>query len=79
MSTDIIPFLEDRAFDTETTRVMGEAYEKARAGLHDKGQPHLVQEIVAKRIIDIAATGERNPTELARRALQALGLDGERA
>jgi hypothetical protein len=29
------------------------------------------------RIIEIAATGERNPDELARRALQALGLKSE--
>jgi hypothetical protein len=33
-----------------------------------------VQEIIAQRIIDIAAKGECNPDELARRALQALGL-----
>jgi hypothetical protein len=53
---------------------MGEAYDKARKALHDKGQPPVVQEIIAKRIIAIAAKGERNPDELARRALQALGL-----
>jgi hypothetical protein len=77
MTADIVPFLKDRAFDAEATRVMGEAYDKARKMLHDKGQPHVVQEIIAKRIIDIAATGERNPDELARRALQALGLAKE--
>jgi len=77
MTADIVPFLKDRAFDAEATRVMGEAYDKARKMLHDKGQPHVVQEIIAKRIIDIAATGESNPDELARRALQALGLAKE--
>jgi hypothetical protein len=45
--------------------------------LHDRGQPQVVQEIIAKRIIDIAMTGERDPDELARRALQALGLTPE--
>jgi hypothetical protein len=78
MTADIVPFLKDRAFDAEATRVMGEAYDKARKMLHDKGQPHVVQEIIAKRIIDIAMTGERDPDELARRALQALGLAGEK-
>ena len=78
MTIDIKPFLKDRAFDAEATRVMGEAYDKARKMLHDKGQPYTVQEIIAKRIIDIAMTGERDPDELARRALQALGLATER-
>ena len=77
MTADILPFLKDRAFDAEATRVMGEAYDKARKMLHDRGQPHVVQEIIAKRIIDIAATGERDPDELARRALQAVGLKSE--
>jgi hypothetical protein len=75
VDADILPFLKDRAFDATATRVMGEAYDRARRMLHDKGQPHVVQEIIAKRIIDIAATGERDPDELARRALRAVGLD----
>jgi len=74
MTIDIRPFLKDRSFDKEATRVMGEAYDQARKMLHDRGQPDVVQEIIAKRIIDIAATGERDPDELARRALDALGL-----
>jgi hypothetical protein len=77
MTADILPFLKGRVFDAETALVMGAAYDKARAMLHDQGQPHLVQEIIARRIIDIAATGERNPDELARRAMQALGLATE--
>src|SRR4051812_45271464 len=44
MTADIFPFLKDRAFDAEATRVMGEAYDKARKALHDRGQPRLVQE-----------------------------------
>jgi hypothetical protein len=75
MGADIIPFLKDRVFDTDATKAMGEGYDKARRMLHDRGQPHIVQEIIAKRIIDIAMAGERDPDELARRALLALGLD----
>jgi hypothetical protein len=74
MTIDIKSLLKNRAFDAEATRVMGKAYDKARRALHDKGQPDVVQEVIAMRIIDIAATGERDPDELARRALQALGL-----
>jgi hypothetical protein len=74
MTFDIQPFLKDGAFDADTTRVMGEAYEKARKALHDRGQPLFVQEAITKRIVDIADTGERDPDELARRALQSFGF-----
>jgi hypothetical protein len=75
MSADILPFLKDRAFDAEATQAMGHAYEKARAMLHDTGQPNVVREIIAKRIVEIATSGERDPDALARRALQAFGFD----
>jgi len=74
VGADILPFLEDRAFDATATRVMSEAYDKARHLLHDQGQPQIIQEIIAKRIIDIATTGERDPDELARRALMTFGF-----
>jgi len=77
MTIDIVPLLENRSFDAEATRALGEAYDRARQMLHDKGQPDVVQEVIARRIIDIAATGERDPGELARRALQALGLTND--
>ncbi len=72
---DILPFLKGRSFDPEVTRIMGEAYDKAKRGLHDRGQPELVQEIIAKRIVDIATTGGHDPDRLASRALQALGIE----
>lgn len=77
MDADIVPFLKDHAFDENATKVMGEAFEKASRNLHDKGQPHIVREVIAKRIIEIATTGERDPDELARRALMALGVNGK--
>jgi hypothetical protein len=77
MTIDIEPLAEERAFDAAANRVLGEAYDRARQLLHDSGQPEVVQEVIARRIIDIAATGERNPDELARRALQALGLTSD--
>jgi len=70
----IEPFLQGRVYDPEITRVMGLAFDKARAGLHDSGQPAVVQEIIAKRIVDIASTGERDPERLASKALEALGI-----
>lgn len=71
---DILPFLKGRSFDAETVRIMGQAYDAASRHLHDTGQPALVQEIIAKRIIDLVTAGARNPDEIARRALEALGI-----
>jgi hypothetical protein len=67
--------LQGQSFDPETIEVMGKAYDKAKRRLHDTGQPALVQEVIARRIIDIAATGERDPDQIARRALEALGVE----
>ena len=78
MSGDIRRFQKEQFFDDEATRVMGEAYDKARRMLHDSGQPDVVLEVIAKRIIERALTGERSPDELARQALKALGLDTTR-
>ena len=75
MSAAIIPFLRDSAFDPETTRAMGAAYDKARQLLHDKGQPYLVQEVIARRIIEIAKTGERDPDKISLQILKALGIE----
>jgi hypothetical protein len=73
--THLARLLHGQSFDPETIEVMGKAYDKAKRRLHDTGQPALVQEVIAKRIIDIAATGERDPDQIARRALEALGVE----
>ena len=48
---------------------MGDAFDKARKLLHDRGQPGVVQEIIAKRIIDVARTGERNADRMCKQVL----------
>ena len=67
-------FFQDTSFDPETTHIMSQAFECACKALHDFGQPVMVQDIIAKRIIDIAKTGERDPDRLCYRTLQAFGL-----
>jgi hypothetical protein len=71
---DIFPFFRGAAFDQDATRAMGEAFDRACHSLHDIGQPDLVREIIAKRIIEVSRNGERDPDELCVRALQALGF-----
>jgi hypothetical protein len=39
---------------------MGEAFDDACKELHDTGQPPIVYEVIAKRIIDAAKNGERD-------------------
>jgi hypothetical protein len=70
----ILPFLKGTAFSPEVTRIMGEAFERATRDLHDRGQPAVVQEILAKRIIDLAAWGERDPEIIASKALDSVGI-----
>ena len=59
--------------DPETVETLSEAYEKARKSLHDTGQPQIVNEIIAQRIIALALKGERDPNRLCAGALIALG------
>jgi hypothetical protein len=61
-------------FDSEATAAMAEAYDKACQSMHDWGQPVIIGEIIARRIIQLAAEGERDPDELCERALKSLGF-----
>jgi hypothetical protein len=61
-------------FDTETTAAMAEAYDKACRSMHDWGQPVIIGETIAKRIVQLAADGGRDPDELCERALKSLGF-----
>jgi hypothetical protein len=74
----LLQFLTEQSFDDKAVKAIGEAYDLAREMLHDRGQPRAVREVIAKRIIKIALTGERNPAALARRALETLGFDTAR-
>jgi hypothetical protein len=70
----VLPFFLGPAFNIDATHAMGEAFDRACHSLHDLGQPDIVREIIAKRIIDAARDGERDPNELSAQALKALGF-----
>ena len=59
----ITQFLDSSKFDPETNRVMGVAFEMALAALQLGDQSNLWERI-AKRIIELAKTGELNPDVL---------------
>ena len=71
----IIDFVRPNyAFDSEVAAVLVAAYDRAIFGLHDKGQSVAVREVIAKRIIKLAAAGERNPDKLCQDALMSFGI-----
>jgi hypothetical protein len=59
--------------DDEATNVMGEAFDAACKVLDEAGQSSVVYEAVAKCIIEIAKSGERDPNQLRDSALNAVG------
>ena len=63
----IRPFLNGETFDPETTRLVGVAFETARAALNRPAE--LSDEMIARTIIERAKAGERNVEVLCEAAL----------
>ena len=75
----IMAWLDGYEPDPETKRVIGVAFEIARAALRlvDRDDPAVA--IIAKRIIELAKAGERNPDLLCERPLMDLRESPPRA
>ena len=66
-------YLKGHRFDAETTRLMGIAFEMALVALqHTEGIVNPTRDAVAKKIIELAKAGERDPNRLCDAALQVL-------
>jgi hypothetical protein len=65
----------DVSFDDETMRAMSEAFDRVCDMLGNFGTGVTVHEIIARRIVEAAKIGERNPSRLCRQALNAMGID----
>jgi hypothetical protein len=63
----IRPFLNGQTFDPETARLVGIAFETARAAIKRPGD--LSDEMIARAIIELAKAGERNVEVLCEAAL----------
>jgi len=75
----MVALLSDAAFDSETTELLGAAFEAAwekvnAAGiaLAEGSEAALTREALAKRIIELAKRGERDPDRLVESALDHL-------
>ena len=66
----ITQFLDSPKFDPETNRVMAVAFEMALAALQLGDQGNLINKQIAKKIIELAKTGELNPDLLCESALK---------
>jgi hypothetical protein len=65
----ITPFLGDQKFDPETTRTMDLAFEMAREAVKQDWGDLYASHSIAKRIIELAKDGERNPDVLCEQAV----------
>jgi hypothetical protein len=61
-------------FDYEAVAAITAACEKANQSMHDWEQPEAMNDIIAKRIIELASKGERDPDQLCERALKSFGF-----
>jgi hypothetical protein len=70
----VLPFVDsDSIFDLATAVILGTAYDRALAELHNRG-PDSVRQAIARRIVTLAEAGERDPHRLCDKALVAVGF-----
>ena len=67
----ITPYLDGFEADTETKRVLGVAFEMTCVALRLAGRGgDLAREVIARRMIELAQAGERNPDILCETVLK---------
>jgi len=71
---NIIP-IKDVSFDDAATLAMGEAFDHACMSLHRFGTLITARELIAKRIIEAAKNGERDPARLCEQSLIPFGIE----
>lgn len=69
----IFSLLQDRGFDPEEITVITKAYERACNELRLVDRTDPLTKLVAKAVISVAETGERDPDRILKMALQKLG------
>jgi hypothetical protein len=67
--------IRDVSFDDEATLAMGTAFDQACGSLRHLACADKVRELIAKRIIEAAKNGERDPVRLHFQALMGFSID----
>jgi hypothetical protein len=70
----IYKLIANGSFGPDEIKVMSEAYEGALIDLGILNRDDPITELIAKSIVNVTATCERNPKEVMERALNALGV-----
>lgn len=66
--------LREAVFDPEEAAALALAYETALEMLRPKDRADALKELIAKKIIEVARHGERDPVKICARTLVELGL-----
>jgi hypothetical protein len=74
MSSGKSIFSDIESFDEETARAMGRAFDEICRELHDTGQPEIVRDVIATKIVEAARSGERDSDRLCEVVLASFGL-----
>jgi hypothetical protein len=73
--SSIVPFISNTLFEPADIKMMSDAYNMAIEAIYGFGHPNqIVQAIVARRIINLTKSGERDPDRLRESALAACGF-----
>jgi hypothetical protein len=72
----IYRLLQHAVFEDDAVKAMTMAYEDVLRELKLANRADPLTEIIAKKIIELARTGERDPTRLCEDALQAIQGEG---
>ena len=70
--SNINPPFQDLSLDPAEMIAVNEAYDLACQTLHNIGQLEVDREIIARGILRVAETGERNASKLCERAIHGL-------
>jgi hypothetical protein len=70
----IYRLITNGSFGPEEIKVMTEAYEAALIDLGIVNRDDPITELIAKSIVNVTATGERDPLVVKERAVNALGI-----
>jgi hypothetical protein len=70
----VTTLFQEASFGPDVIQIMSDAFERACRSLRDTGQPEMIKEVIAQRIIVAAREGRRDPRELCEEAMKSLGL-----
>ena len=66
------PIFANACFDPEATKLMGDVFEEIILSLDRVGRPRVVQEAIAKQIIETVGDGERVRDAIYQRVLASM-------